>query len=109
MNLNQSIVFKAYFSSNLILSYIIRNSLVDPAGELSHPGQLQLEHLVLDLVVDHVDDLGGLLDQLLARLLLDVDLLQLGLGVTLGLARGTAPVAVADAAGLQAVQLGTLT
>ena len=40
--------------------------------------------------------------------LLDLDLLQLGLGVRLGLAGGAAPVAVADAAGIQTVQLSSL-
>ena len=89
-------------------SYIIRNSLVDTVGEFSNPRQLQLEHLVLDLVVDHVDNLGGLLDQLGAGHLLDLDLLKLGLGVRLGLAGGAAPVAVADAAGIQTVQLSSL-
>ena len=40
--------------------------------------------------------------------LLDLDLLQLGLGVRLGLAGGAAPVAIADAAGIQTVQLSSL-
>ena len=40
--------------------------------------------------------------------LLDLDLLQLGLGVRLGLAGGAAPVAIADAARLQKVQLSSL-
>ena len=76
--------------------------------ELSNPRQLQLEHLILDLVMDHVDDLGGLLDQLGAGHLLDLDLLKLRLGVRLSLASGAAPVAVADAAGIQTVQLSSL-
>ena len=77
-------------------------------GEFSNPRQLQLEHLVLDLVVDHVDNLGGLLDQLGAGHLLDLDLLKLGLGVRLSLAGGAAPVAIADATWIQTVQLSPL-
>ena len=81
---------------------------MDTVGEFANPRQLQLEHLVLDLVVDHVDNLGGLLDQLGAGHLLDLDLLQLGLGVRLGLAGGAAPVAVTDATGIQTMKLGSL-
>ena len=77
-------------------------------SEFSNPRQLQLKHLVLDLVMDHVDDLGGLLDQLGAGHLLDLDLLQLGLRVGLCLAGGAAPVAIADAAWIQTVQLSPL-
>ena len=76
--------------------------------EFSNPRQLQLEHLVLDLVMDHVDDLGGFLNQLGASHLLDLDLLKLGLRVGLCLTGGTAPVAIADATWIQTVQLSPL-
>ena len=76
-------------------------------SEFSNPRQLQLKHLVLDLVMDHVDDLDGLMDKLGAGHLLDLDLLKLCLRVGLGLA-GAAPVAVADATWIQTMQLSPL-
>ena len=48
-------------------------------GGFSDPRQLKPKHLV---VMDHVDDLGGLMDKLGAGHLLDLDLLKLsGLGI----------------------------
>ena len=77
---------------------------MNSVGKFSDPRQLQFKHLVLDFIMNHVDDLGSLLDQLLAAHLLHLDLLQLGLGVALGLARRTAPVAVAHTAGLKTMK-----
>merc|ERR1719348_2545043 len=85
------------------LKHGIRDPFVHPLGELAHPGELKFEHLVLHLV----DNLGGLLDQLLTGHVGHLDLLQLGLGGRLGLASSTAPVAVASARGFNAVELSS--
>ena len=82
----------------------------EPSGELHwwilRPTTTQAQTSCL--VMDHVDDLGGLLDQLGAGHLLDLDLLQLGLRVGLCLAGGAAPVAIADATWIQTMQLSPL-
>ena len=56
--------------------------------------------------MDLVDDLGGLLDQILALFLLQVDLLDLCLGGLLSFAGCATPVTVRRARGLDAVKLG---
>lgn len=72
------------------------------ARVVAHPAQLQQELLVFDLVVDDVDDLGGLLHQLLARHLTHLQLLDLGLGRLPRLADRAAVVALArEQGGLQ--------
>merc|ERR1719403_383738 len=62
-------------------------------------------NLIIAIVVHLVDNLGGLLDQLLTGHVSHLDLLQLGLGSRLRLASSTAPVAVASARGFNAVEL----
>ena len=86
------------------MSYVVWNFLVNSVSEVSHPRQLQLKHLILDLVMHHVDDLGGFLHQVSAGQLLHLQLLQLSLGVTLGLASSTAPVTIADTTGVKTVE-----
>ena len=41
---------------------VLGHALVDSVAELPDPGEFKLKHLVLDLVVHHVDDPGGLLN-----------------------------------------------
>lgn len=64
---------------------ILGHPLVSAPGEFGDPRQLQLEHFVFDLIVHLVDDLCGLLDEILARHFLQFELLNFGFGRLFGL------------------------